>query len=88
MWHRSAAATTGWIAINAGSARRKCTTPSSRSCAAHTVRRGIHQKSYAGGVTDEFVVPGTVVDADDRPIGPIRDGDSVIFQPDPTVRGS
>jgi 2,3-bisphosphoglycerate-independent phosphoglycerate mutase len=30
-------------------------------------------------VTDEFVVPGTVVDADDRPIGPVRDGDSVIF---------
>ena len=37
------------------------------------------EKSYEGGVTDEFVVPGTVVDADDRPIGPIRDGDSVFF---------
>ena len=37
------------------------------------------QQSYEAGVTDEFVVPGTVADADDRPIGPIRDGDSVIF---------
>jgi 2,3-bisphosphoglycerate-independent phosphoglycerate mutase len=37
------------------------------------------QKSYEAGVTDEFVVPGTVVDAGDQPIGPIRDGDSVIF---------
>ena len=24
-------------------------------------------------------MPGTIVDADDQPIGPIRDGDSVIF---------
>ena len=31
------------------------------------------------GVADEFVVPGTIVDANNRPIGSIRDGDSVIF---------
>jgi 2,3-bisphosphoglycerate-independent phosphoglycerate mutase len=37
------------------------------------------RKSYEAGVSDEFVEPGTIVDADDRPIGPIRDGDSVIF---------
>jgi 2,3-bisphosphoglycerate-independent phosphoglycerate mutase len=37
------------------------------------------RKSYEAGVTDEFVVPGTVVDADDRPVGPIRGDDSVIF---------
>jgi 2,3-bisphosphoglycerate-independent phosphoglycerate mutase len=37
------------------------------------------QKSYAAGVTDEFVEPGTIVDANDQPIGPVRDGDSVIF---------
>ncbi len=37
------------------------------------------QQSYEAGVTDEFVVPGTVADADDQPIGPIRDDDSVIF---------
>ncbi len=37
------------------------------------------QKSYEAGVTDEFVIPGTVVDADDRPIGPVSDGDSIIF---------
>ena len=37
------------------------------------------RKSYEGGVSDEFIIPGTIVDANDRPIGPIRDGDSVIF---------
>ena len=37
------------------------------------------RKSYEAGVTDEFVVPGTIVDADDQPIGPVRDGDSIIF---------
>jgi 2,3-bisphosphoglycerate-independent phosphoglycerate mutase len=37
------------------------------------------RKSYEAGVTDEFVEPGTIVDANDQPIGPIRDGDSVIF---------
>jgi 2,3-bisphosphoglycerate-independent phosphoglycerate mutase len=35
--------------------------------------------SYEAGVSDEFIEPGTIVDADDQPIGPIRDGDSVIF---------
>jgi 2,3-bisphosphoglycerate-independent phosphoglycerate mutase len=37
------------------------------------------QKSYETGVTDEFIEPATVVDADDKPVGPLRDGDSVIF---------
>jgi 2,3-bisphosphoglycerate-independent phosphoglycerate mutase len=37
------------------------------------------RKSYEAGVSDEFVEPGTIVDADDQPIGPIRHGDSVIF---------
>lgn len=37
------------------------------------------RKSYEGGVSDEFIVPGTIVDANDQPIGPVRDGDSVIF---------
>jgi 2,3-bisphosphoglycerate-independent phosphoglycerate mutase len=37
------------------------------------------RKSYEAGVSDEFVEPGTIVDADGQPIGPIRDGDSVIF---------
>ena len=35
--------------------------------------------SYEGGVSDEFIVPGTIVDAAGKAIGPIRDGDSVIF---------
>ena len=37
------------------------------------------RKSYESGVTDEFIEPGTIVDANDQPIGPVRDGDSVIF---------
>lgn len=37
------------------------------------------QKSYEAGVTDEFIEPGTIVDGNDQPVGPIRDGDSVIF---------
>jgi 2,3-bisphosphoglycerate-independent phosphoglycerate mutase len=35
--------------------------------------------SYEAGVTDEFVKPVVIQDADRRAIGPIRDGDSVIF---------
>ena len=35
--------------------------------------------SYESGTTDEFIEPGIIVDAADQPIGPIRDGDSVIF---------
>jgi 2,3-bisphosphoglycerate-independent phosphoglycerate mutase len=37
------------------------------------------QKSYEGGVTDEFIEPATNVDAGGKPVGPLRDGDSVIF---------
>jgi 2,3-bisphosphoglycerate-independent phosphoglycerate mutase len=35
--------------------------------------------SYETGVTDEFIKPMVVVDAEGAPVGPIRDGDSVIF---------
>jgi 2,3-bisphosphoglycerate-independent phosphoglycerate mutase len=37
------------------------------------------RKSYEAGVTDEFVDPGTMVDANGQPVGPLCDGDSVIF---------
>jgi 2,3-bisphosphoglycerate-independent phosphoglycerate mutase len=37
------------------------------------------QKSYEKGVTDEFIEPATIVDANDKPVGPLQDGDSVIF---------
>ena len=37
------------------------------------------QKSYEGGITDEFIEPATIIDAADSPIGPVRDGDSVVF---------
>jgi 2,3-bisphosphoglycerate-independent phosphoglycerate mutase len=39
----------------------------------------IIERSYAGGVTDEFIKPAIVTDADDRAVGPFREGDSVIF---------
>ena len=35
--------------------------------------------SYAAGVTDEFVKPVVIVDASGRPVGPLREGDSVLF---------
>jgi 2,3-bisphosphoglycerate-independent phosphoglycerate mutase len=37
------------------------------------------QKSYEAGTTDEFIEPATIVDADGKPVGPLREGDSVIF---------
>lgn len=35
--------------------------------------------AYQAGETDEFVKPRVVVDGDGKPVGPIRDGDGVIF---------
>jgi 2,3-bisphosphoglycerate-independent phosphoglycerate mutase len=35
--------------------------------------------SYEAAVTDEFIEPTTIVDAAGSPIGPVREGDSVIF---------
>jgi 2,3-bisphosphoglycerate-independent phosphoglycerate mutase len=37
------------------------------------------QSSYEANVTDEFIKPVAVVDADGKPVGPVRDGDSVVF---------
>jgi 2,3-bisphosphoglycerate-independent phosphoglycerate mutase len=37
------------------------------------------QKSYEAGVTDEFVKPVVIVDAGGAPVGPLRQGDSVLF---------
>ena len=37
------------------------------------------RSAYAEGVTDEFIEPGVVVDADDAPVGRLREGDAVIF---------
>jgi 2,3-bisphosphoglycerate-independent phosphoglycerate mutase len=49
--------------------------------AARPVRSAVAalQESYAQNVTDEFVKPVVIVDAHHNPVGPIRDGDSVIF---------
>ncbi|KUO70937.1 MAG: 2,3-bisphosphoglycerate-independent phosphoglycerate mutase [Desulfosporosinus sp. BRH_c37] len=37
------------------------------------------ESSYDVRVTDEFVVPTVIVDVDGKPVGPIQDGDSVLF---------
>jgi 2,3-bisphosphoglycerate-independent phosphoglycerate mutase len=36
------------------------------------------REAYASDVTDEFVVPTAIVDANGQPVAPIRDGDAVI----------
>jgi 2,3-bisphosphoglycerate-independent phosphoglycerate mutase len=37
------------------------------------------EASYAADITDEFVKPHVIVDAGGKPVGPIRDGDSVVL---------
>ncbi|HJR59096.1 MAG TPA: 2,3-bisphosphoglycerate-independent phosphoglycerate mutase [Vicinamibacterales bacterium] len=37
------------------------------------------RQSHAAGITDEFIKPVVIVDPDNSPVGPIRDGDSVLF---------
>ncbi|MCS7050987.1 MAG: 2,3-bisphosphoglycerate-independent phosphoglycerate mutase, partial [Thermomicrobium sp.] len=37
------------------------------------------ERSYAEGVTDEFIVPTVLMGADGTPVAPIQDGDAVIF---------
>ena len=39
----------------------------------------IIERSYAAGVTDEFIKPSVVADASGTPVGPIADGDSIVF---------
>ena len=36
------------------------------------------QAAYDGGITDEFIKPIVIVDAEGAPVGPMRDGDSLI----------
>lgn len=37
------------------------------------------EKSYAGGITDEFVLPTVMVDSSGSPVATIQDGDGVLF---------
>ena len=37
------------------------------------------ERAYAEGETDEFVKPSVIVDGDGVPVGPVRDGDAVLF---------
>jgi 2,3-bisphosphoglycerate-independent phosphoglycerate mutase len=41
--------------------------------------RSLVEASYAAGVTDEFIAPIIAADASGRPIGPMAEGDSVVF---------
>jgi 2,3-bisphosphoglycerate-independent phosphoglycerate mutase len=47
----------------------------------HRVSSGVEamEAAYARGETDEFVKPTVVVNGDARPVGPVRDGDAVLF---------
>ena len=37
------------------------------------------EEAYSKNVTDEFILPATIVDGTGQPVGPMADGDSVIF---------
>ena len=41
--------------------------------------RTLIAKSYKTGITDEFIEPGVIVDDSGKPVGPITEGDSIIF---------
>lgn len=45
------------------------------------------QKSYDGGVTDEFIKPLVLTDADNEPVAKIQDGDVIVFFNFRTDRG-
>jgi 2,3-bisphosphoglycerate-independent phosphoglycerate mutase len=47
----------------------------------HRVASGVAamERAYAAGETDEFVKPSVVVDGEGEPIGPVRDGDAIVF---------
>jgi 2,3-bisphosphoglycerate-independent phosphoglycerate mutase len=62
-WERTQLA---WDAIVNGAAARATQTPVAAL-----------QAEYEAGITDEFVTPIVVVDADGQPVGPVRDEDSV-----------
>jgi 2,3-bisphosphoglycerate-independent phosphoglycerate mutase len=45
----------------------------------HQSARAVMEESYAAGITDEFVEPVTMVNADGSPVGLIAPGDSCLF---------
>ena len=46
---------------------------------AATSAMSVIEASYANNVTDEFIIPTVIADAAGKPVGPIADGDSVVF---------
>ena len=44
-----------------------------------TTAQALIAEAYAGGVTDEFIEPCAIVDGAGYPVGPIANGDSVVF---------
>jgi 2,3-bisphosphoglycerate-independent phosphoglycerate mutase len=47
----------------------------------YRARSGVEamESSYAHGENDEFVKPTVIVNGDGKPVGPVRDGDAVLF---------
>jgi 2,3-bisphosphoglycerate-independent phosphoglycerate mutase len=64
-WERTKLA---WDAMIAGAA------PTTAASAVEAVRA-----SYAAGTTDEFINPVVLVDAEAKAVGPIADGDAIVF---------
>ncbi len=50
----------------------------SRGRTARSAREAV-ERSYAEGITDEFVAPTVILDEQGSPVGPVRDDDSAIF---------
>ena len=68
------AATTPWIVTTAGIVWKRPTPPSCTARARRGTPAEVIAKSYAAGVTDEFVVPAVTCEG-----GRVSEGDSVIF---------
>ena len=62
-----------WDRVQKGFEAIVCGRGVARASAAEAVER-----SYADGVTDEFIVPA-VMQRDGKPVGPVEDGDGMIF---------
>jgi 2,3-bisphosphoglycerate-independent phosphoglycerate mutase len=44
-----------------------------------TSASNVIEASYANNVTDEFIIPTVITDASGKPVGPVADGDSIVF---------
>jgi 2,3-bisphosphoglycerate-independent phosphoglycerate mutase len=70
-WERTKLAYDALMATSSGAASMPSTPTAASPLAAI-------RAAYDSGITDEFIKPAVIVDADGVPVGPMRDGDSVI----------